>query len=115
MGLLAEVGGGLQRRLWFGIVPALRARASEAVLRHFPGAAKLYSARDWSLPDGIDRVYVNARAPADLGWRPMHDFARVLESLGAGEEDFRSPLARAVGSKGYHEEVFADGPYPVTG
>jgi hypothetical protein len=24
-----------------------------------------------------------------------------------------SPLAQAVGSKGYHAAVFADGPYPV--
>ena len=28
-------------------------------------------------------------------------------------EDFRSPLARQVGSKGYHSTVFAEGPYPV--
>jgi UDP-glucose 4-epimerase len=27
--------------------------------------------------------------------------------------DFRSPLARAVGSKGYHSTTFAEGPYPV--
>jgi hypothetical protein len=27
--------------------------------------------------------------------------------------DPRSALARAVGSKGYHAETFADGPYPV--
>jgi len=30
-----------------------------------------------------------------------------------GGEDHRSPLARAVGSKGYHAKSFADGPYPV--
>jgi len=36
----------------------------------------------------------------------------VLDRLRAGE-DFRSPLARAVGSKGYHDVAFARGPYPV--
>jgi len=25
----------------------------------------------------------------------------------------RSPLAQAIGSKGYHAEAFAEGPYPV--
>jgi UDP-glucose 4-epimerase len=36
----------------------------------------------------------------------------VLECLAAGRE-FRSSLAREVGAKGYHDEVFAEGPYPV--
>ena len=29
-------------------------------------------------------------------------------------DDIRSPLAQAVGSKGYHAQAFADGPYPVS-
>jgi hypothetical protein len=36
-----------------------------------------------------------------LGWTPRYDFRRVLDLLAAGE-DPRSPLARAVGAKGYH-------------
>jgi UDP-glucose 4-epimerase len=36
----------------------------------------------------------------------------VLDGLRNGA-DFRSPLALAVGSKGYHDETFAGGPYPV--
>jgi UDP-glucose 4-epimerase len=60
----------------------------------------------------IDRVYVNDRARAELGWMPRTDFARVIASLRA-DEDPRSPLARAIGSKGYHAETFADGPYPI--
>lgn len=52
----------------------------------------------------IDRVYVNERARRELGWRPRHDFARVLARLPAGE-DPRSELARAVGSKGYHRRA----------
>jgi hypothetical protein len=39
-------------------------------------------------------------------------YGRFLERLGAGE-DFCSPLARGVGSKGYHQQTFAEGPYPV--
>jgi len=27
--------------------------------------------------------------------------------------DFRSPLAQAVGIKGYHDEAFVEGPYPI--
>ncbi|MGC7986079.1 hypothetical protein ACP3XM_24865, partial [Salmonella enterica] len=60
----------------------------------------------------IDRVYVNERARRELGWRPEFDFAHVLNCLRAGL-DFRSELARAVGSKGYHDAVFDDGPYPI--
>jgi hypothetical protein len=61
---------------------------------------------------GIDRVYVNARARHELGWRPRYDFQLIVDRLRAGE-DIRSPLARLVGSKGYHAERFAEGPYPV--
>jgi hypothetical protein len=60
----------------------------------------------------IDRVYVNELARARLGWQPRYDFNSVVGSLHRGE-DFQSPLARAVGSKGYHAEAFAKGPYPV--
>jgi nucleoside-diphosphate-sugar epimerase len=71
-----------------------------------------YARRGWSMPPGLDRVYVNARARAELGWRPRHDFASALVRLKRGE-DLASPLARLVGSKGYHSKGFADGPYPV--
>jgi UDP-glucose 4-epimerase len=51
----------------------------------------------------IGRVYVSTRARADLGWTPAYDFRHVLDRLKAGE-DPRSPLARAIGAKGYHDE-----------
>ena len=60
----------------------------------------------------IDRGYVNDRARDALGWTPRHDFARALDALRRGDDVF-SPLARAVGSKGYHAQAFTDGPYPV--
>jgi hypothetical protein len=49
----------------------------------------------------IERVYVNARARDELGFRPRWDFDRALGCLARGEEP-RSELAREVGAKGYH-------------
>ena len=93
-------------------LPELRANAPAVVKRLVPGYEELYARRRWSMFPEIDRVYVNERARRELGWRPRYDFAYVVERLLAGE-DPRSSLARSVGSKGYHAEVFADGPYPV--
>jgi UDP-glucose 4-epimerase len=42
----------------------------------------------------------------------MNDFGYAIRLLAAGE-DYRSPLARAIGAKGYHSEPFASGPYPT--
>ena len=93
-------------------LPDLRRDPASVLARHFPDAPALYASRGWRMFPQVDRVYVNARARGQLGWVPKHDFARVLEALRRGE-DFRSPLAEAVGSKGYHDAVFEDGPYPV--
>ena len=60
----------------------------------------------------IDRVYVNIRARDELGWRPAYDFRHVIDRL-RSDQDPRSSLAQLVGSKGYHLEDFAEGPYPV--
>jgi UDP-glucose 4-epimerase len=93
-------------------LPALRRNAADVVRRLFPKCESLYADRGWKLFPAIDRVNVNERARAELGWRPKHDFAHVLASLSAGQ-DFRSALARAVGSKGYHDRTFGEAPYPV--
>jgi nucleoside-diphosphate-sugar epimerase len=60
----------------------------------------------------IGRVCDNRRASDALGWEPRYDFRHVLDCLEEGC-DFRSSLALAVGAKGYHDEVFTDGPYPI--
>lgn len=60
----------------------------------------------------IDRVYDNSLAREHLGWRPRHDFGQVIAKLRT-DDDFRSSLTRAIGSKGYHAETFAQGPYPI--
>ena len=90
----------------------LRHDAPTVVLRQFPECAELYAARGWTLYPTIDRVYVNELARHALGWHPTYDFRQVLDSLRA-DRDFRSALALAIGSKGYHAQVFTDGPYPV--
>jgi len=90
----------------------LRQNAPQVVSRRIPDYEREYARRGWSMFPGIDRVYVNERARRELGFRPRYDFRRVLDRLRAGE-DPQSPLSRTVGSKGYHDRKFADGPYPV--
>jgi len=90
----------------------LRTDAPAVVRRYVRDYEALYGERGWTMAPGIDRVYVNTRARGALGWRPAYDFAEVVRRLrGAG--DYRSPLARAVGSKGYHERTFSEAPYPT--
>ena len=92
---------------------ALLHRDAPAVLRRlFPSFEALYGARGWRMFPRIDRVYVNASARHELGWQPRHHFAQVLGCL-AAEREFRSPLALAVGAKGYHATTFGELPYPV--
>ncbi len=91
---------------------ALTADPMSVVRAHVPQFETEYARRGWTLPTSIGRVYVNDRARRDLGWAPQHDFAAVLARLAAGGEVL-GPLALAVGAKGYHGAVFADGPYPV--
>jgi UDP-glucose 4-epimerase len=91
----------------------LRTNAPQALKRRVPEYERQYARRGWKMFPNIDRVYVNDRARRELGWQPRYDFRRVLNLLAAGE-DIRSSLARAVGSKGYHAQPFAQGPYPVS-
>ena len=93
-------------------VAELRNDAPAVLHRRAPGYDAVYRARGWRMFQGIDRVYDNARARERLGWRPRYDFERLLASLRDGRDPW-SPLTAAVGSKGYHAEAFAEGPYPV--
>lgn len=90
----------------------LRTDAPRAVQRRVPEYAAEFARRGWRMLPSIDRVYVNERARTELGWQPKYDFRFLVERLKAGE-DMRSPLARLIGSKGYHPENFTEGPYPV--
>jgi UDP-glucose 4-epimerase len=86
--------------------------APAVLRRRVPACAEAYARRGWRMYPTLGRVYVNDRARRDLGWRPVHDIASIIERLEGGG-DLVSPLARAVGYKGYHAKAFAEGPYPV--
>lgn len=90
----------------------LRTNAPQVVQRRVPQYADEYARRGWKMFPGIERVYVNEQARKALGWQPKYDFRQIIDMLRAGSEPC-SPLARVVGSKGYHDRVFAEGPYPV--
>ncbi len=94
-------------------VADLRNRATQVVRRYVPEYEQEYARRSWTMVPDIDRVYVNDKARAELGWQPRHDFRALISRLKA-DDDIRSPLAREIGRKGYHDRVFSDGPYPVT-
>ncbi len=80
---------------------ALRRDAPSVVARYAPSYSSVYARRGWKMYPSIGRVYVNARARAELGWQPNYDFARAIAALEGGEA-FGSELAREVGAKGYH-------------
>ncbi len=90
----------------------LRANAPSVLKRRIPEYEPEYARRGWRMFPGIERVYVNARARKELGWRPRYDFVHVLNNLKAGT-DPRSLLSRVVGSKGYHANKLRESPYPV--
>lgn len=95
-----------------GDAAELRVDAPAVVKRLFPDYEAEFARRDWRMVPSIGRVYDNAKARAELGWAPRHDFRAVLDRL-KRDEDPRSELARSVGKKGYHATSFEGGPYPV--
>jgi UDP-glucose 4-epimerase len=86
----------------------LRSDAPAVVRRLFPDYEAIYARRGWRMFGSIERVYVNERARRELGWRPRYDFGAALARVRAGEPH-SSPLAAAVGAKGYGH------PYPARG
>ena len=90
----------------------LRVDAPRVVRERVPDYEAEYERRRWKMFPSIGRVYVNERARNELGWLPRYDFNYFVSRLRTSD-DPRSPLARLVGSKGYHAELFSDGPYPV--
>jgi UDP-glucose 4-epimerase len=75
--------------------------APRVLERRVPEFPAIYAARGWKMLPALDRVYDNERARRLLGWQPKHDFRSVLAAVASGD-DWRSPLARQVGAKGYH-------------
>jgi nucleoside-diphosphate-sugar epimerase len=93
-------------------ISELRNDAPRVVQRYVPDYEAEYGRRHWKMFPSIERVYVNERARNELAWAPQYDFKSIIDRLRAGD-DPRSPLAKLIGSKGYHTEIFSDGPYPV--
>ena len=79
----------------------LRKNAHQVVKSLYPGFEKIYAGLGWKMFPTIGRVYVNKKAREELGWLPKYDFGYILDKLKAGT-DFKSELAGAIGSKGYH-------------
>ena len=91
---------------------ALRSNPSAVVKKYYPKFEDQFAKLGWHMLEDIERVYVNQKAIDELGWQPKHDFGSMLEKIANGE-DPRSPISQQIGSKGYHDEVFEDGPFPV--
>lgn len=91
---------------------ALTKDAPAVVKKIYPDYEAIFAQRGWKMFPSIGRVYVNDKARNDLGWKPKYDFRHALDLLKAGK-DFRSPITQLIGSKGYHDSVFTEGPYPV--
>lgn len=90
----------------------LRGHAHRVVARRVPEFESVYATLDWKMFADIGRVYVNDKARWVLGWSPRHDFRAVLKRVAEGQ-GIASALARQIGKKGYHDEEFEDGPFPV--
>src|ERR1700730_10073991 len=84
-------------------LPALSVDASRVVRQRVPDYEAEYERRGWKMFSSIGRVYVNDRAQRELGWQPRYNFNDLIGRLRAGD-DLRGPLARMIGSKGYHAE-----------
>ncbi len=84
-----------------GDLAGVREDLPQVVRRLYPDFQELYAQRRWRMFPSIERIYVNDKARRDLGWTPRYDFRHALDSL-AQNRDPRSPLALAIGAKGYH-------------
>ncbi|MCR3720748.1 MULTISPECIES: NAD-dependent epimerase/dehydratase family protein [Prauserella salsuginis group] len=71
--------------------------------RVLPDLAARYEEWGWRMLPALDRVYSNERALTTLGWRPRYDI-RAAAELARTTGAVRSPMAHAVGAKGYHSE-----------
>jgi nucleoside-diphosphate-sugar epimerase len=90
----------------------LRSDAPGVLGDRVPGWEKQYTQLYWKMFPAIDRVYDNALARRELGWRPQWDFAAVVARV-QKTGDIRGPMAKLIGEKGYHPERFDGAPYPV--
>lgn len=88
--------------------------AAAVLAGYVPSYVDLYTRKQWKMFPVLDRVYDNSRARDRLGWEPKYTFEKSVEMLLRGA-DHRSELSRQIGSKGYHNIKFDEGPYPIYG
>lgn len=92
----------------------LRADAATVFARRVPLAAAVWNERGWRFPDRLDRVYVNASARRDLGWRPRFDLETIAARVASGQP-VRTPLSQLVGAKEYADSTYHLGRFQPTG
>ena len=95
---------GAQPSITGGLLDALAGDTCIVGNEHLVAARREVHERDVTQPVGEPR--------RELGWQARYCFNDIIGRLKAGN-DWRSPLARMIGSKGYHAEAFPDRPYPV--
>jgi len=95
-----------------GDLAVLNTDARAVIDKRVPELAARFKQFDRSVFPQIERVYVNAAARRDLGWEPKYDMNRMLAEIVDAKLP-KSIISQQIGSKGYHDEVFAEGPFPV--
>jgi len=60
--------------------------AAAVIRRRVPWAEAAFASRGWTLPRRIERVYVTAKAQAELGFRPVHNIESLLGETGCRRE-----------------------------
>jgi UDP-glucose 4-epimerase len=95
-----------------GDLAVLNTDARAVIDKRVPELAAKFKQFDWSVFPQIDRVYVNAAGRRDLGWEPKYDINKMLAEIVDAKLP-KSIVSQQIGSKGYHDEVFTEGPFPV--
>lgn len=91
---------------------ALRTNPSAVVAALFTDFTAVYNAAGYRMFSDFDRFYVTHTARQALDWVPHYNFGRVLQQICDGGP-IGSALAHEVGVRGYHDQKFEEGPYPV--
>jgi nucleoside-diphosphate-sugar epimerase len=88
----------------------LRTDAPAVFQKRAPLAAAVWAERGWRFPNRVDRVYVNARARAELNWRPRFDLTAIAQMV-TTDGTAHTPLSREVGSKEYVGSTYHRGTF----
>jgi UDP-glucose 4-epimerase len=66
--------------------PALHHDAASVIAERLPDVAAAFHARNWPLPQTLDRVYDSSAAATAFGYRPVHGIHQMLRTRGNGPE-----------------------------